>query len=131
MALSERIVVRMSDELYRWIGQQAEREGLDSATWVRSTLTKLKNGVQSKPAAQVVEIQAAETEESVPVAEQIEEQSEPIDIDAMVQQGLAVADAQPQMIEEEQYQEPDVVVRPLFRRPPPFSQANQPGWIKQ
>jgi len=48
-ALTKRMVIRLGDELEAWIGERAEREGLDNAAWVRSLLTKMMNGLVAMP----------------------------------------------------------------------------------
>lgn len=123
MSLKARVVVRMSDELEQWIGQQADSEGLDSATWVRSTLTKIKNGLAAKSVAPMEQTFVQQE------AQFVEQSEEPVDPDDLVNEALAQAAGQQEMeVAHEQAQSNGV--RPVFRRPTPYSLANQPGWIK-
>jgi len=115
MSLSKRIVVRVSDDLESWIGQQAEQEGLDSATWVRSTLTKIMRGKSIQEAPQYVQDQ------------QPTEPSE-IDIDELVNEGLAASVGQLET-EAAQSEAQSNGVRAIVRRPPPYSLSTQPKWI--
>jgi hypothetical protein len=124
-SLTKRVVVRISDELELWIAEQAEAEGLDSATWVRSILTRMRNGrgVQQIAAQQPQPGQFADLPQ--------EFDGPPPDPDALLSEALATAEAQgltePQPGEE---QAPVNGVRALVRRPMPYSAAAQPGWIK-
>jgi len=129
--LSKRLVIRLSDDLDQWIGVQCAREGLDNATFVRAVLTRLSNGLPPMVAmvARSFEQPVGELDGAEPVP-----QTEPatdVDIEAMVGQGLELAQAQgltePKPEPEAQ---PQAAVRPLFRRPPPFSAGTQPGWIE-
>lgn len=128
--LSKRVVVRISDELEQWIGAQAENEGLDSATWVRSMLTRMKNGLVTAQLAQKVQ----PVRDSSPEPEQLaDEPAEPIDTDAMVSEALDIADAQGLTAPREDPEPPiqTTGVRSLVRRPPPFSGAGAtPAFIK-
>ena len=129
--LSERMVMRLSPELSEWIGEQAELEGLDSATWVRSHLTRFKNGLIGRAAVpQIAPGRVAQLTEDVAQANEIlddipliEEATAPVDADAMVAEALGQAEAQGLTAPREDAQQPLDVggVRALIRRPPPFS----------
>lgn len=49
MTKSKRMIIHLADDLDVWIGEQAAREGLDSPTWARVVLTRLKNGLPAVP----------------------------------------------------------------------------------
>lgn len=129
-ALTKRVVVRISAELEQWIAAQAELEGLDNATWVRSHLTKMMRGVGSPVQAlrgEDVIIPGVYEPPTEPVAS---EPPEPIDVDAMVEQSLAEAEENGLTELPPEPEQPTASVRPVFRRPAPYSMATQPGWIK-
>lgn len=144
--LTKRLVVRLSADLEQWISSQAEAEGLDTATFARAVFTRLRNGYApmmiaqgSRSAmqngelvpivgAQVTESGAAEPPASLDPANP----SEIPDIDAMVTQSLDLAQSQGLMDPKEQDQDQPGAgagVRPLFKRPTPFTQA-LPNFIK-
>lgn len=131
--LTKRLVVRISDDLHAWIGQQAEQEGLDSATWVRSTLTKMMRGKSSFRETfegQTLDGQAIRAEVLTGPMPPSAEEADPIDIDALVDEGLSQVIGQAEM-QEAQEQAHSNGVRAVMRRPPPFSLATQPRWIDQ
>jgi hypothetical protein len=130
--LNKRLVVRLSDDLEQWIGAQAELEGLDTATWVRSILTRMKNRlVPPVNAVRPTQTAAAAVEEHQEEVQHLTEEAlDLVDADAMVAEALATADEQG-LTAPRQDQEPEIPpsgVRSLVRRPPPFSTAH-PGHI--
>lgn len=142
-ALTKRVVVRISAELEQWIAAQAELEGLDNATWVRSHLTKTMRGLNVMPRntvalpdhlANLTDPTDAEWDEINPIIAKANETpaspSEPIDVDAMVEQSLAEAEENGLTQLPPEPEQPTASVRPVFRRPAPYSMATQPGWIK-
>lgn len=143
--LTKRLVVRLSADLEQWISSQAEAEGLDTATFARAVFTRLRNGiapmikkaplramghgVPSQYEDEEIEMLSAQVTESG--AAEPEVSREP-DIDAMVNQSLTIAQSQGLMDPKEQDQDQPAAgagVRPLFKRPTPFTQA-LPNFIK-
>jgi hypothetical protein len=83
----ERLVIRMPSELREWIDAQAEEIGLDAAAWVRMRLTQQMRGKLTAPLAGAVDgghqfkpVEAAQVDPAV--------------LDALIDEGLAAADAQ-------------------------------------
>ena len=133
-SLTKRIVVRMSEDLDQWISEQAENEGLDSATWVRATLMRMRKGTGSI----MQDMAMVETNDPThtvtvrtPLPETNFQPESPVDIDAIVSEGLdqaiALGQAEADVAQEEAQSNG---VRALVRRAPPFSMSAQPGWIK-
>jgi hypothetical protein len=134
--LNKRLVVRLSDDLEQWIGAQAELEGLDTATWVRSILTRMKNRLVPPVNAmgeEPLDLRPRYRDLGVANAEALATGYRDVgvvDADAMVAEALATADEQG-LTAPRQDQEPEIPpsgVRSLVRRPPPFSTAH-PGHI--
>jgi len=141
--LSKRLVVRISEELEQWIGAQAELEGLDSATWVRSILTRMRNGrlpMAGKPVpiSGIVDfsmdIPSASMTESGPSTAPLSPDPIPVEVDtdAMVAAALGKAESEG-LTEPSNGAFPDPPaggVRALHRPQVPFSPNAQPDWIQ-
>lgn len=138
--LTKRLVVRLSADLEQWISSQAEAEGLDTATFARAVFTRLRNGIAPMIGA-AAPIRARDTTVVLSASDygqltesgaaEPEVSREP-DIDAMVTQSLDLAQSQGLMDPKEQDQDQPGAgagVRPLFKRPTPFTQA-LPNFIK-
>lgn len=148
--LSKRLVVRLPEDMDAWIGEQAALEGLDNATWVRSVLTRMRNGRLSVSVSAVDVVNRAvrtvgHEAETVAADEPPEELAEygpdieekqyapRVDIDAMVAEAVGAAEEQGLTEPREIEQQPIAAggVRPVFRRPPPFSATTQPHWLEK
>lgn len=148
-----RITVRMSEELGAWVHAQACAREMDDAAFVRMLLAESKSGavatrikveaplmvMQPQPVQRdVLEVSSGVSDADFPhpgPPPQVGEGKEgSIDIDDLVAASLEEAEAagltQPQ-IEAAQGEMPEAGVRPLFRRPIPFSRGTQHARLEQ
>lgn len=159
MSKDDRIVVRMSAELRAWVHEQAQLGEQDDAAFVRMVLSNVRRGavvaplavlapapVAAKSVRDVLDVATITREASqmlaspgspeheARVAEILDTPRPAIDVDAMVADTLDEAEAQgltePQ-IADGQDEMPEAGVRPLFRRPVPFSPGNQHARLEQ
>lgn len=130
-----RLTLRITEELDLWLKAESEQLGLDKAAFARLVLFQRKNGAQILAASPSPIAPTARDVLDVSAPTAPEPASEPIDIDDLVAEQLAEADAQgltqPREREDAQVM-PEGGVRSLGpRRPPPYSPQTQPSWIQR
>lgn len=132
--LNTRLVVRLPDDLLAWIDEQAAAESLDSATWVRATLARMRSGHVNTP----IEPHLAANDEAVSVADLVNESlgessGTPMTAPAYdfgpskAANALALNEGAVEMLAPPSG---NGGVKPMVRQPPPFSAGNQPRWIE-
>lgn len=154
MTKDDRIVVRMSAELRAWVHEQAQLGEQDDAAFVRMVLSNVRRGATTAPMLAVpAPVAAPMVRDVLSVATPVtqgypaagdaggdyvddrpQSAAPAIDIDAMVGDAFEQAEAEgltERQIEEGQGDMPDSGVRPLFRRPVPFSRGTQPMHLQQ
>jgi hypothetical protein len=93
-AKDARIVVRMSEELRAWVHEQAAKLEMDDAAWVRMALARFKNdGAILRDYGKLAELERIESANEPPPDAERSEPITPVDIDALVGDALATAEA--------------------------------------
>ena len=151
MSKDARLTIRIGTDLDEWLNQEASLRGLDKAAVARMMLYERKNGgpvadavgSQTQPASMApVGITRLETltpdagndaYEPLPPAA-YEPPAEPVDVDALIDQQLAEAEAAGLTAPKPEDQAPNLDdtggVRVVGGRTPPrYSVSRQPGWI--
>jgi hypothetical protein len=127
-SLKSRLVVRLPDDLLAWIEQQAQAESLDSATWVRATLSRMRNG----------QPELAANYESVSVADLVNESLgdspgtpiAPPAYDFGPSKAASALQLNEGAVEMMAPPAGDGGIKPMVKQAPRFSASNQPRWIE-
>lgn len=153
MSKDARLTIRIGTDLDEWLNQEAAQRGLDKAAVARMMLYERKNGApvaeangsQTQPVyappvvvtpleqlAPAASLDGGEFEPMPPAA--YEPPAEPVDVDALVDQQFAEADAQGLTAAKPEEQPASLDdtggVRVVGGRTPPrYSVSRQPGWI--
>lgn len=122
----EFVRVKLGADAKAWLEDCANREGLEPATFLRRMVYVAMNGLAAPIAAAVSSGQVAAQDEADSYPTHLPD----VDIDAIVAGRVADAEARGlNNLEMPETSEPDAGVRPLHRRPVPFSVGTQPSWM--